>query len=274
MTASREPVAISVLIRTFNSAKTLGRVLSHLKLKGEDEYVIVDSGSTDSTLAIAGSHGARIVHAPGPFNYSKSLNLGFQAARNPWVLVISSHSISVVPDLLAVFREAAQDFPEEVVVGYAPNSLSGRGPFEDDKIRYYNRENIQAIHSSCGNGNTLYRRSAWEEIPFDEGIRTGEDKAWLADALGQGCRIAFVSGARTINISQYSLRYMLMKGYSDCRALPHEPRSVVDLAMGLGSHTKSFLRGGMPVGNWIRYGAHIVGQYFGSQQSQDNTPGK
>jgi glycosyltransferase involved in cell wall biosynthesis len=272
MTESSKPPAISVLIRTFNSAKTLDRVLCGLTLKSDEEYIVVDSGSTDSTLAIAGSRGARIVHATGPFNYSKSLNLGFQAARNPWVLVISSHSAPVVPDLLAEFRSAAEQFPLDVVVGYAPNSLDGRSPIRDDKIRYYNREDMADIYPFCGNGNTLYRRPGWEITPFDESIRTGEDKAWLTEMIGKGYRIAFVPRARTINISRYSLRYMFKKGYSDCRALPHEPRTLRDLVMGLGSHTKRFLQGGMPVGNWVRYGAHIAGQYFGSQKSQDNTP--
>jgi len=274
MTPSAEEIALSVLIRTFNSEKTLDRVLSGLKLLSGEEYIIVDSGSTDSTLTIAASHGARIVPATGPFNYSKSLNLGFRAARHPWVLVVSSHSISVVPDLLEVFRSAALDFPGNVVVGYAPNSLNGRSPFDDDKTRYYGRDDFNAIHPYCGNGNTLYRRGAWEAVPFDEGIRTGEDKAWLSEIIDRGYRIAFISGARTINLNRYSLRYMFMKGYSDTRALPHTPASLLDLAIWLGSHTKRFLQGGMPFGNWVRYSAHIVGRYFGSHQGQDNTPGK
>jgi glycosyltransferase involved in cell wall biosynthesis len=274
MTASREPVAISVLIRTFNSAKTLGRVLAQLKLKNDEEYIVVDSGSTDSTLTIAESHGARIVHAPGPFNYSKSLNLGFQAARNPWVLVISSHSISVVPDLLEVFRVAALNFSPEVAAGYGANSLNGRSPFDNDEVRVYSPGEQAAIYLYCGNANTLYRRSAWLEVPFDEGIRTGEDKAWLTEAMKKGFHAAFISGARTLNLTQYSLRYMFMKGYSDCRALPHKPMSVWNLFMTLGSHTKIFFRGGMPWGNWIRYSAHIMGRFFASFQDEDNTPGK
>jgi glycosyltransferase involved in cell wall biosynthesis len=275
MTQPTNPLGVSVLIRTFNSAKTLERVLSGLKLAEGDEYIAVDSGSTDSTLSIAVAHDAQIVHATGPFNYSKSLNLGFRAARNPWVLVISSHSISVVPDLLEVFRVAARDFPAEVVVGYGPNTLNGQGPYADEKVRYCTRETHQAIESFCGNGNALYRRSAWDEVPFDESIRTGEDQAWLAEVFKRGFNIAFVSAARTMNLTQYSLRYMFLKGYSDCRAdVHHQPKSLLDLAMGLGSHTKKFLRGGMPVGSWIRYSAHIFGQFFGSYQRQDNTPGK
>lgn len=238
MIPSADPISISVLVRTFNSAKTLGRLLSALKLRDGEEFLIVDSGSTDSTLALAEAHCARIIPAPGPFNYSKSLNLGFQEARNPWVLVISSHTIPVIPDLLEEFRTAALQFPDNVAVAYGPNSLNGQGPFDDDRIRYYSPDDHMTIHPYGGNGNTLYRRVAWVAVPFDEGIRTGEDKAWLTQAMAKGFHAAFVSRARTININQYSLRYMFMKGYSDCRALPHQPRSVLDLAGAGFPHKK------------------------------------
>jgi len=274
MTVPGELPAISVLIRTFNSAKTLDRVLSGLILKKDEEYIVVDSGSTDSTLDIAESRGARIVHAKGPFNYSKSLNLGFQSACNPWVLVISSHSIPVVPDLLALYRAIVPNFPSSLAAAYGPNSLDGSSPFDDDKVRFYLPENYMEIYPFCGNGNTLYRRSAWEAVPFNEGIRTSEDKEWLAEIMKKGCSIAFVSGALTINLTQYPLGYMFMKGYSDQRALPHTPMTLFDFFMAWGSHTKKFLRGGMPVGNWSRYSAHIAGRFFASYQEQDNTPGK
>ena len=269
-----QPISLSVLIRTFNSAKTLDRVLSALKLQGDEEYIVVDSGSTDSTLTIAAAHGAKIIRAEGPFNYSKSLNLGFRAARHPWVHVISSHSISMVPDLLAIFREAASNLAPEIAAAYGPNSLDGSSPFAGEKGQVFAPADSMQIYPFCGNGNTLYRRSAWETLPFDEGIRTGEDKAWLGEIVPKGFRAVFVPAAQTINLSQYSLAYMFQKGYSDCRALPHESVSIFDLIMAFGSHTKKFLFGKMPFGNWTRYSAHIVGRFFASYTSQDNTPGK
>lgn len=267
------PIAVSVLIRTFNSAKTLERVLSGLKLVEGEEYIIVDSGSTDSTLSISAAHGARIIHATGPFNYSKSLNAGFRAARNPWVLVISSHSIPVVADLLAVYRSVARELPPRVVVAYGPSTLDGKGP-PDEQVRHYTQENYRSVYTACTNTNTLYRRSIWEEVPFDENIRTAEDKIWLLEVLKRDYAICLVPAARTLNKSQYSLRYMFLKGHSDFRSVPHKPQSLVDLALAVGSLTKRFLRGGMPVGNLVRFSAHALGQFFGSRQDYDNTPGK
>jgi glycosyltransferase involved in cell wall biosynthesis len=69
--------AISVVIRTRDSARTLERVILGLGRAEGDEVIVVDSGSRDATLDIARKLGAIIVPAPGPFNYSKSLNLWF-----------------------------------------------------------------------------------------------------------------------------------------------------------------------------------------------------
>ena len=46
----------------------------------ELDVLVVDSGSTDSTLEIARDHGARIVElSPAEFDYSKALNIGIEA---------------------------------------------------------------------------------------------------------------------------------------------------------------------------------------------------
>src|ERR1041385_8579419 len=116
--------AISVLIRTFNSAKTLEAVIQRLGLADGDELIIVDSGSRDTTLAIAQQHGAKLLTIDGPFNYSRALNIGFEAAIHPWVLALSSHCIPTSQQHLAQFRKQLALFPESVVVAYGPCLLT------------------------------------------------------------------------------------------------------------------------------------------------------
>ena len=58
------PFAISVVIRTCDSARTLERVILGLGRAEGDEVIVVDSGSRDATLNIAKKHGAIIVPAP------------------------------------------------------------------------------------------------------------------------------------------------------------------------------------------------------------------
>ena len=51
---------VSVYLITLNEGRHLDEVLD--SVKGADEILLVDSGSTDDTLEIAEKHGARIIH--------------------------------------------------------------------------------------------------------------------------------------------------------------------------------------------------------------------
>ena len=57
---------ISVVIRTYNEARYLDELLAATRAQESPscdiEVVLVDSGSTDDTLEIAGRHGCRITH--------------------------------------------------------------------------------------------------------------------------------------------------------------------------------------------------------------------
>ena len=269
--------AISVLVRTFNSAKTLDQLIAGLSVAEDDEIIVVDSGSSDATPEIAGRHQAVIVRPPPPFHYSKSLNYGFRAAKNPWVLVISSHCVPVVPNFLEIYRREVARLPADVVVGYAPSTLSGESDpkLDRDRTTIFEPQDYSRVSHVCGNGNTIYRRSAWEELPFDETIRTAEDKLWIIEMTRRRHRFAYLPGPRGLNKNQASLAYMFRKGYRDARALRspgHRPMTPWQLAGALKNLTLPKLRGEISWANWLRYGAHILGQFFASYRSEDNAP--
>jgi glycosyltransferase involved in cell wall biosynthesis len=77
---------LSVVVLTFNSALTVGATLASAARVSSDLHV-VDSGSTDSTLEIAGRAGAQIVHHPFD-NYAASRNWAIDALplRGAWEL--------------------------------------------------------------------------------------------------------------------------------------------------------------------------------------------
>lgn len=283
------------MIRTRDSARTLKKVLDGLSASAGDEIIVVDSGSKDLTLDIARHCGASVVIATGPFNYSKSLNLGFSAAKNPWVLVLSSHAIPIVPQFIEAHRQAIKLFPQDVVVGYAPGDMNPTIQLADSSeiAKYFSRQDWGEINQICGNANTIYRRSAWQELPFDEQVRTSEDKIWMIEMAKRNYRFAVIPSAKALNQNQGSLRYMFNKGYSDRKALDTwinkwkelgnsvgqtiqptalKPMTLWMLGGALKQHLLKKLKGEINLGNWIRYTAHILGTFFGSYTKKDNTP--
>ncbi len=204
---------ISVVIRTLDSASTLGKVLARLDLTPDDELVIVDSGSSDGTLAMAASAGARIVRMRREeFTYGGALNLGFETASRPWVLSLSSHCVPVRGDLLVRFRKAAMRFGPEVAAAVGPIVGEFPSPLPDGVTLYHPGELAKGFGFGAGNPNCLYRRAAWERRPFNPDGSPGEDFQWYFAAMGAGEVIAAVHAAAVEYASRRSMVAFYQKG--------------------------------------------------------------
>lgn len=106
---------VGVLILTFNEAPNIGRTLD--ALDAFPEVVVLDSGSTDDTLAIARSYAnVRVCHRSFD-NHSAQWNHGLTecALQTEWVLALDADYV-LPGDLVA---EIAELSPPSDVVGYS-----------------------------------------------------------------------------------------------------------------------------------------------------------
>ena len=102
----------SIVIRAYNEEKHIGRLLEGIRQQTikDVEIILVDSGSTDSTVAIAESFGARIVRIPSDeFTFGRSLNFGVRAATREFVVIASAHVYPVYPDWLESLLSPFED---------------------------------------------------------------------------------------------------------------------------------------------------------------------
>jgi glycosyltransferase involved in cell wall biosynthesis len=72
-----------------NEEKVLGNCLRTIR-DHVDEIIIVDTGSTDGTVAIAESFGARVFHHPWEDHFSKHRNQSLSYSRSDWNLIIDA----------------------------------------------------------------------------------------------------------------------------------------------------------------------------------------
>jgi len=264
---------ISVLIRTYNSGRTLEDVLKRLPLQEHDELIVVDSGSTDSTILLAQSYQARIVHLDLPFNYSAALNRGFETATNEWVLVISSHVIPQGLDLLKRVRSLAAIAPVDLVVGYGVCHLAASAfVTPDERAGEASETQLRSLQASQigGNGLAVYRRSAWLRHKFDEAIVTAEDLEWFLWAQSRGHKAVKIAGANAIYRNQGSLTHMFRKGWNEVKQakllLPRQPESVVQSCyvwvIGNLQFLRLTVRRQLPLTSMLRQQSHLLGAFL------------
>lgn len=84
----------TALIRTYNSAGTLHKTLDSLfsQTQSPKSLVIVDNGSTDSTLQGLPTNAVVHQYEGQEFNYSDAINQGLSFVETPLVMIISSHT--------------------------------------------------------------------------------------------------------------------------------------------------------------------------------------
>ncbi|HUW98174.1 MAG TPA: glycosyltransferase family 2 protein [Acidiferrobacter sp.] len=101
---------LSVAYITFNAARCFADSLASV-VDLTDDIVVVDSGSTDDTLAIAARFGARTQVRDWP-GFGPQKQFAVEQARHDWVLVLDADEVLLAP-AVATIKEAliADDLP-------------------------------------------------------------------------------------------------------------------------------------------------------------------
>tara|TARA_R110002072_G_scaffold174303_4_gene329482 strand:- start:97022 stop:99490 length:2469 start_codon:yes stop_codon:yes gene_type:complete len=89
--AGRDP-KITLCMIARDEEQFLGECLRHAQ-GAFDELVLVDTGSTDRTIEIAESFGAKVLHRAWDDDFSAPRNFGLQSATGDWILVLDADEI-------------------------------------------------------------------------------------------------------------------------------------------------------------------------------------
>lgn len=232
----KEPTC-SLIIRAYNEEQHISRLLKGIAEQTLDDIqiILVDSGSTDGTLAATAGYPVEVVNIlPENFTFGRSLNIGFTAARSELVVMASAHVYPVYPDwleqLLAPFKDP------NVGLSYGKQRGAEYSHFSEQQIFkhwYPDSSDLHQAHPFCNNANAAIRRSLWELHPYDETLPGLEDLEWSKWAQGEGHRIAYVAEAEVIHVHGESQRGIFNRyrreGMAFKRIYPHERFGKMDL---------------------------------------------
>lgn len=194
----------SLVIRAYNESQHLPRLLegvAHQTVRNV-EVILVDSGSSDSTVQIAEQYGARVIHIPSAeFTFGRSLNFGVREATREFVVIASAHVHPVYPDWLESLLRPFDD--EMVALTYGKQRGPATAKYSEQQIYHQWYPDVSKPDQPtafCNNANAAIRRSLWEQHPYDETLTGLEDVAWGKWAKEQGYKIAYVAEAEVLHI--------------------------------------------------------------------------
>jgi len=182
----------SIVIRTKNEEKWVGKVLKRLKEQTykDFEIVIVDSGSTDKTLDIIKNFNVKIFTIKQEdFSYPYALNYGCEKALGEkYFVFLSAHSLPISKTWL---EDGIKNFSDQKVMGvYGLMQALPDGTIWEKiywnslKVFLYRIFNYKKIVTKGGIGvmgftHAIIRRELWEKNKFDERYGLGgEDGVW------------------------------------------------------------------------------------------------
>lgn len=132
---------LSVAIITYNEEKNIAKCLASVK-DIADDIVIVDSASTDNTVAIAKDYGARVIDHPFE-GYGQQKNFATDNALYDWVLSLDADE-ELSPELKQSIMEVKENAEYHVyemprLTNYCGQWIHHCGWYPDRQTRLYNR---------------------------------------------------------------------------------------------------------------------------------------
>jgi len=136
---------ITVTILTKNSQKYLSRCLD--ALKAFDEVLILDNGSEDETLNIAGKY-ENVTILEHPFiGFGPMKNIAVEKARNDWIFSVDSDEVAS-EELISSIRQVDPALTGRIYAVSRLNHYNGKpihccGWYPDTVLRLFNRTHTQ-----------------------------------------------------------------------------------------------------------------------------------
>lgn len=179
---------ISVLIRNKNESKALNKALKSIHNQHFTvpfEIVVIDDDSSDNSIEVAHQYGCKVISLDRPFTYGYAINFGVKHCQYEIILLLSSHNILVSNDFSG---KLVDYFADPKVAGVRCTPLSSIKQVEQsldtiitiDKNNYSHTNDWQnLLIANC----SAIRKKVALEIPFNEEIRSNEEKLWCLDVI-------------------------------------------------------------------------------------------
>lgn len=210
-------VQVSIVIRTFNEEKGIARLLGGIRrqrVSFKYEVIIVDSGSTDNTLAVTSKFRVKVVKIlPEEFSFALSLNKGIEKASGEYIVMISAHCY---PKDEFWLENLTKPFANEsIALVYGKQRGNHTTKFSEHQVfeKWFPGNRISKQNFAfCNNANAAIRKSLWNKQKYNESLTGLEDIEWAKNALKKEFFLCYNPDAEVIHVHSET-PYKLFRRY-------------------------------------------------------------
>ena len=186
---------VSIIIRTKNEERWISHCLSAVMAQDFTDFdvIIVDNESTDQTVKKTKQFNVAKIITCRDYMPGKALNIGIDASRGDFIACLSGHCIPVNDRWLSNLLRNFNDDPDVAGVygRQEPLAFTSDSDKRDLTLVFGLDRRVQVKDSFFHNANSMIRRDAWNDLPFDGKLTNIEDRAWAREALRKGYKIVY-----------------------------------------------------------------------------------
>ena len=225
VTNEAAPIPLTVILRSYNDAHLLPETIRRLRAQeGVSLHIIAfESASTDNSLAVLQEHAIDVIHEmePGSYRSARVLNQGAAEATTELIAYVNSdaliegtHVLRTLADTILAHDKCAASFAAQVVRPDASVMTQ-----LDYFIAFENRDQLKSEADWLSMVCSMVRKSAWDELHFDEQLTFAEDAVWSHAMLKQGWSIRYCADCKVEHSHDYTASQRYRRNFGDASAL-------------------------------------------------------
>ena len=244
MTAETNKPVASVLIPTKNPGSRFEQVLRMVLCQKTDwpfEVIVIDSGSTDGSLAMMRRDfpSVRLIEIPPEtFGHGRTRNQGVELAQGDFVALITHDALPVNEYWLAGMVAPMLENPKVAGVFGRHLPHPEAGPFVkrdlkqhfdhlaswpnplwlEDRGRYDRDQGYRQVLHFFSDNNSCLRKSVWQTIPYPD-VNFAEDQIWAKKMIEAGHMKAYADQAMVYHSHDYGVIELFRRSFDESTAL-------------------------------------------------------
>jgi O-antigen biosynthesis protein len=239
------PRTVSVIVPVKDGARFLEELIAAVHAQAADaadlELLVIDSGSSDGSPAIARAAGADVLEIPAhEFGHGRTRNLGAERTSGELICFLTQDA-TPLPGWLAAFQEAF-DLDPRVGAAYGPHrSRPDTSPMIARELEEFfdthapdGRPALQGPGGEAflSNANAAYQRGCWKELRLPD-VRYSEDQAFAQAMLAAGWLKVYHPAAAVLHAHDYSPAAFARRYFDEYRGL----RETIGHVEGFGARS-------------------------------------